>query len=208
MNGNRIINISWSTIIPLLCLFCILAWTNYTDPLKDAPEAGYGHPALSYGYPDLDIGILQVMDDGSRIYVLSSSGNRIVQIYDMGGKYEKTVFFQRMSNNGMFTIATEKNTLFVRDEKRNVYIFSGGEFDRFLKEDEVQKELRHIAFQSGISQSGYVVKNGSVWRVSELESVCVIEGKTVQSQIIATGLFIGFWFALMGVTLYLKSQGK
>lgn len=199
-----------SKLIPLVLFLCIMAWYPRMNPLKDAPQGGYGHPAISDDYPDLDQNqkINQVLDDGSRIYTLSWYGKRLVQVYDMDGNYEKTLFFQSMSNNGQFVIATEEDTLYVQDEKRNVYVFHDGEFVEFLKEDEARKELKHINFNDSHSKSGYIVKNHSVWRVAESGNICIIEGKPLYLRFWEKGWIYVFSLGLMGFLLYMKRRGK
>lgn len=207
MNRRKYFRFQWGTIFPVICILAVLIQSAYSDPLKDAPKGGYGRPAVSKEYSNLHPGIWQVLDDGFRMYVLSSSGERFIQVYDMEGNYEKTLFFQSLSANGKFFIATKENILYVMDEDGNVYIFQGGEFIRFLKDSDAEKELSHIDFRIRDSSGGYIVKNRSVWRISEPENICIIEGETEIGHLTNFSLAVFSALACICITMYLKRRG-
>lgn len=149
----------------------------FTDPLLHAPEGYYGIPTSSTDYPDLSMEIQQVVEDGSRIYVLFASSKRIIQVYDLDGQYQSTLFFYSHYDNGAFQVTTEANTLYVADECENVYVFRDGLFEQFYKEDEAVEHLIDIDFDWRYSSESYMIRNGSVWKKTPNGDVCVVERK-------------------------------
>lgn len=207
MKQPLIYRIRWSSLFPIICIAFAFVLRAHMDPLKYAPQGGYGRPATSDEYPDLDFGIWQVMDDGDRVYVLFSSHSRIIQVYNMEGIYEKTLFFQRQSNNGKFFIATEEGTLYVKDEAGNVYVFYDGEYIRFVRKSEAAKTFSHINFRIMDSSGSYIVKGRSVWRVSEPNNVCIIEGKAELTRFAELSLAVLSGLVCICITRYLERHG-
>ncbi len=162
--------------IIVLCVFIIVTlFLNLKTGISyNAPEAYYGIPAISTDYPNPGLNVMQVVDDGSYVYILYTNNRGIVQVCDLSGNYRKTIFFYSHMNGG-FTLAVEGNTLYVRDERSNVYTFVGGEFDSFLEKQEADKILSHIEFVPRQSFDHYEVKGGSVWRVLPEGKICILK---------------------------------
>lgn len=162
-------------VLVFACICFILVLYYCTDPLIDAPKGYYGVPAVSTNYPQLNMNIQQVVDDGDRIYVLFNSNKRIVQVYDMDGAYQNTLFFYSHYDNGAFSIVANDGVLYVRDEPGNIYVFRNGTFSEFYQEKEIPAYLDSVKFDWRISSEAYEVRDRSVWKVSQEEEVCIID---------------------------------
>lgn len=194
--------------IIVLCVFIIVTlFLNLKTGISyNAPESYYGIPAVSTDFPSPGLDVAQVVDDGSYVYILYTNNRGIVQVCDLSGNYRKTIFFYSHMNGG-FTLAVEGNTLYVRDERSNVYTFVGGEFDSFLEKQEADKILSHIAFIPRKSFDYYEVKGGSVWRVLPEGKICIL--KQSKGARVATSS-IGFivFLAAVGVIGFHRNRKK
>lgn len=164
-------------IIFFALLIVALLTLYFRNPLVNAPKGLYGVPAVSTDYPQLSMNVLQVVEDGSHIYILYNSSTRIVQMYDLEGNYECSFFFYSFPN-GEFILAAEKDTLYVEDERGNVYEFNDGQFKHFYDQNEFSEQLENIQFDRGASSASYSIRNKDVWRTLPEGEICVIEGPT------------------------------
>lgn len=163
--------------IPLiLCLAVLLgvSYFNYRNTVPMIfPERTYGQPVISTDFPELDISIEQVLQDNRYIYVLLHHSNGIVQVYDLEGNYQFSLFFYCHGHGG-FSLALADNTLYVQDMRENVYVFTNGIFQRFVEAADAQMEFTELDFKSRDSSANYEIRENSVWRISEKEDVCIV----------------------------------
>lgn len=193
-------------LVLIISCGCFILIEYFTATLFDAPKGYYGVPAISTDYPDLNMNIQQVVDDGSRIYILFDSYRRIVQVYDLNGKYQHTLFFYSNYDNGVFTVATEENTLYVEDECGNVYIFIDGVFDRFYKTGEASLLLADIEFDWKYSSEQYEIRNGSLWKHTSNGEVCLIEQKSSRTKSISLLLIAVLFVVTLIDLIYRKAE--
>ena len=171
-------------IVLLMALYLVL---NHNQ--TDYPERYYASPVVSTDYPNIDMNIEQVVDDGSYIYVLHHHSNGIVQVYDLDGNYQHTLFFYCHMNGG-FSLAVEDNILYVQDMRQNVYVFREGEFCDFLTKREAEIELSNVRFRSGESSDGYTIRSQSVWKEINGEPVLIIGTPDQDKVLDTTGLLM------------------
>ena len=173
-----------SIVVVLAALIILVSYSN-PNSIGALPEAYYGKPAISTDHPIINKRIEQVLDDGQRMYILYDTNDGIVQVCDTNGAYQYTlVFYSNL--NGAFTIATENQTLYVQDMRENVYIFESGEFEKFLEREEAKTQLKHIRFDPSNVSDKYEVRSGSIWKVSDAEEMCVVEGPSFTNRTINT----------------------
>lgn len=166
---------------PETIIFCILMvalalYYNmyFNSPHKTFPEAYYGEPTVSIEYPQIDISIDQVVEVGQYLYVLHHHSNGIVQVYDLTGAYQHTLFFYCHTKGG-FSLATDGYYLYVEDMRGNVYALKDGEFDHFLEKSEAKKQLVDMDFRSLTSSVNYEIRTNAIWRITEDGEQCIIE---------------------------------
>ena len=160
-----------------VCFLVILLMFTYfeyhTSAHNSFPERYYGRPVVSTDYPEIDISIDQVLHDGKYMYILYHHSNGIVQVCDLDGVYQYTLFFYCHMNGG-FSLAIDGDMLYVQDMRENVYVFLNGLFERFVKKEEVVSELGNIDFKTPMSSTDYEIRENSVWKVAEGNEICVV----------------------------------
>ena len=77
----------------LLVTLLFVGYLHYSSPRSAYPEAYYGKPVVSQEYPQINLSIEQVVEVGQYLYVLHHHSNGIVQVYDLSGTYQHTLFF-------------------------------------------------------------------------------------------------------------------
>ena len=187
----------------ILCLaaLLILSYFRYSRSApKTFPETLYGQPVVSANYENVDSSIEQVLQDDKYIYAMLHHSNGVVQVYDLEGKYQFTLFFYCHTKGG-FSMALVENTLYVQDMRQNVYVFQGGTFQQFVKAEDAKTTFPGLDFRTREISAGYEIQAGCVWRVSGNERVCIIGSPkqpavsfvylTVAFCVIVTVLFLG-----------------
>ena len=145
------------------------------DDTKGLPDAVWGKPVV---FEDDSVmpnsGVEQVVSDGERVYVLYTSRNGVVQVYDYNGTYLYSMrLYAHM--NGAFSMAVDGNMLYIKDYHGDIYAFRNGEFTDFLKNDAadaIKKEIPHSTFEK--NTEGYEVRSGSVWRIEGAIQTCIV----------------------------------
>ena len=131
-------------VIVLIIGVAFLLIFRPNDDTKELPDAIWGRPVQ---FEDDSVmpnsGIEQVVSDGQRVYVLFTSRNGVVQVYDYGGTYLYSVRLYAHSN-GAFAMAVEGNTLYIQDYHGDIYVFKNGEFTEFLKDDAAEDRRAHV----------------------------------------------------------------
>lgn len=108
----------------------------------------------------------QIMEAGDYLYVLPSRYDGFVQVYDLQGSYQHSLFFLE-ANNGAFMMACEDGLLYVQDQRGNVFVFRGNEFLEYVPRKLARDRFSLIKFEWESSTPGYVIRGTDLWRVSE-----------------------------------------
>lgn len=145
------------------------------DDTKGFPDAIWGKPVL---FEDDSVmpnsGIEQVVSDGQRVYVLYTSRNGVVQVYDYDGNYLHSMrLYAHM--NGAFKMAVKDNLLYIQDFHGDMYVFKDGEFTEFLRNDAadaIKEEIPYSTFEK--NTEGYEIRKGSVWRIEGDTRTCIV----------------------------------
>lgn len=154
-------------------LFVLVAITALITNSNKYPEAYYGKPTVSIDYPNLHkSSVEQVLVDENHMYILPHHSNGIIQVCDINGEYEHTMFFYE-NINGSFAMDMVDDVLYVRDNKRNVYVFRDGVFDCFMKKSEAEM-LSYVDFRSGESSPGYEIRGSSIWKITDSGEECIV----------------------------------
>lgn len=114
-------------------------------------------------------GISQIVADEDHIYVLFGTYG-VVQAYTPEGDYQYSVSVYNHSN-GRTNIMAKDGCLYIRDKHHNVYIISDGKFLEFIDNHDANTIKNSRKF--GVSDSDYILKGSSVWRVSD--DACVVK---------------------------------
>lgn len=153
--------------------FAVILQPN--DDTKGLPDAIWGRPVQ---FKDDSVmpnsGIEQVVSDGQRVYVLFTSRNGVLQVYDYSGTYLYSVRLYAHSN-GAFAMAVEGNTLYIQDYHGDIYVFKNGEFTEFLKDDAADAIRDRIPYSNFEKNTeGYEIRKGSVWRIDGESQTCIV----------------------------------
>ena len=194
-------------ILLILCLAVLFggSYFNYCNTVPKAfPERQYAMPVVSTEFPRLNISIEQVLQDDRYIYVLLHHSNGVVQVYDLEGDYQFSLFFYCHGHGG-FSLALADNTLYVQDMRENVYVLKNGEFQCFVEAVDARSVFSELDFKSRDTSSDFEIRSSSVWRISGEEAVCVV-GEPEQAAITATQLIFTACLILLVVFLGIRTR--
>lgn len=159
-------------ICAALCvlLVCLAVMYRSAREAERYPQPYYGVPPVWTAEPG-DYGIHQIADDGSFLYILSDEHNGVVLVFDRDETYLRTMaFYAHM--NGVFRIAAETDTVYVRDMRQNLYVFRDGQFAEFQSKEKAAAILEKLDFDG--NDLGYEIRDGSLWRGENGEETCVL----------------------------------
>lgn len=120
--------------------------------------------------------ITQIIEDDQHIYVLADAKYGVLQIYGNSGEYLQTVCFHRTGFNGTFKIAVYNNSLYVRDNGNNLYIFNELELVDFVTSSHSRSIISDIDFEA--NSPSFEMRKGSLWKISSSGDICIIERPT------------------------------
>lgn len=115
--------------------------------------------------------ITQIVADEECLYVLYNSVH-VVQVFTNEGEPLYSVGFFGHTN-GRSDIAVRDGRLWICDRRYNVYEFQDGAFLNFYPQESAEELRRTLPF--GRSDSGYELRNGDLWLVTEEEERCVLD---------------------------------
>lgn len=157
-----------ATVLTSIILISLIGAQNRND----GPSATYGIPVIYVEELSVDtIRIDSVAEQEGLLYLLDSQRGYI-RVFDLQGQYLRTMLFYDYLN-GEFQIATNAGELYVRDPHGDIYVISGGEFDRFVKRSEIDEIIQTVDFEGG--SDDFYIRFGSVWQYAEPEDICVIK---------------------------------
>ena len=160
-----------------------LGWYFYISEENDSNVHGvYGKPStLIEKYPLAITTIDQIAELNDTLYLLDEHRGCLI-VYDTTGNYKYTIrFLSHLS--GVFSIAVSGEYLYVRDKHWNIYLFQNDTYQEFIKKVDASHILNEIDFEK--SSNNYKVHlNGSVWKESAEENVCVIPNHYVSDNMV------------------------
>ena len=107
----------------------------------------------------------QIVEAGEYLYVLPVDTAGFVQVYDLKGNYQHSLFFLE-ERHGAFMMVYEDGLLYVQDESGDVFVFRDGEFQEYVQRKHAKDRFAHIEFVWQESTPGYVLRGTDLWRVS------------------------------------------
>lgn len=107
----------------------------------------------------------QLIEAGEYLYVLPVNNKGFIQVYDLMGNYQHSLFFLEESK-GAFTMAAEGDTFYVENKSGDVFVFRDGEFQEYVQRKHAKDRFAHIEFVWQESTPGYVLRGTDLWRVS------------------------------------------
>lgn len=167
------------------------------------PVRRYFMPVSSEEFGDQRFtGVSQIVEAGEYLYILPDEHEGFIQVYDLAGNYQHSLFFTE-SMNGAFVMAYEDGLFYVQDETGNVYVFLNGEFQEYVKRETAEERFAHIGFVWRGSTPGYQFRGKDLWRISGGNEALVIHNllsiDTQSASIVLTALLIlGFFWLLAG----------
>lgn len=150
----------------MLCILIINAVASEREHARE-PVRFSSKPVYSTDFGDRKPRTIdQIMEAGDYLYVLPSHYDGFVQVYDLQGSYQHSLFFLE-ANNGAFMMAYEDGLLYVQDQRGNVFVFRGNEFLEYVPRKLARDRFSHIKLEWESSTPGYVIRGTDLWRVSE-----------------------------------------
>lgn len=151
-------------------LICAIVSVLYQQRL---PQTSYGIPALITEPIDIDrCKFLQIVDDGSYLYILSSKPSGCILVFDLEGNY-RCAHLVDHGSKGELQLAADKGTLYVADTQNNIYIFENNEYVEFVPKQKSEDLWMQNDF--GKTHEVYDIRFVSVWRKDIHGDVCVIQ---------------------------------
>lgn len=164
-------------IAVLLAMLVFLQIKEVAEGPK-APMRVLGTPVSSTEFGDETFStVYAVLEVGDFLYVMPSGSNGMLQVYDLNGNYQQSLFFEA-SGKGGFALGADGDVLYVEDINDNVYVFENGEFREFVKEKDAERRFAHIQFRHQGGTPGYEIRSGDLWRVSDGNEVLLISELT------------------------------
>lgn len=190
---------------PVLMVLVLLIWIQMSVAADRTaarePVTLSNAPSYSSDFEDRKSYFIDTLVEfEDRIYILPNSGQGFVQVYDLLGTYQYSMFFLEHRNGGFF-LGTDGEYLYVKDKRSNVFVFQNGQFLRYEKREHAEKR------PAGLWQStpGYEIRGRDLWRVSDDREALIIENLTASAAedydsivlryILPTGLLwiVGSW---------------
>lgn len=107
----------------------------------------------------------QIIEAGEYLYVLPDDTAGFVQVYDLKGNYQHSLFFLK-EPNGVFRMAAEGDTFYFRNQSSDVFVFRDGEFLEYVPWKPARERFAQMDFEKHSSSPGYVIRGTDLWRVS------------------------------------------
>lgn len=159
-------------IIPEILMLMILAIGILAAvPPGELAAPAVGKPVTQTLTEPLHSPITQIVADEECLYVLYNSVH-VVQVFTNEGEPLYSVGFFGHPN-GRSDIAVRDGRLWICDRQHNVYEVQNGAFLNFYPKESAEELRRTLPF--GRSDSGYELRNGDVWLVTEGEERCILD---------------------------------
>ena len=149
----------------MLCILLISAVTSERE-WSGEPVRFSSKPVFSTEFGDRKpYAIDQIIEAGEYLYVLPSDHAGFVQVYDLKGTYQHSLFFLEKRNGG-FSMASEGDIFYFRNQSSDVFVFRNGEFIEYVQWKTARERFPHVDFERQSSTPGYVIRGTDLWRVS------------------------------------------
>lgn len=173
-NHNLTLDEFRADLLFLMLCFLIVSMTISDRERAREPVRFSNRPVFSTEFGDKKpYTVDQITEAGDYLYVLPSAYDGFIQVYDLSGNYQHTLFFQE-EPNGAFMMAAEGDTFYVQDESGDLFVFRNGEFQEYVKRKIAKDRYAHIGFVWQSSTPGYVIRGTDLWRVSADKEELVI----------------------------------
>lgn len=150
----------------MLCILIINAVASERERSEE-PVRFSNRPVFSTEFGDRKpYAVDQIIEAGEFLYVLPDDNDGFVQVYDLKGSYQHSLFFLEESK-GAFTMAAEGDMFYVENQSGDVFVFRNGEFLEYVQRKQAKDRYDHIEFVWQGSTPGYVIRGTDLWRVSE-----------------------------------------
>ena len=168
--GKRNHNLTLDELRPfllflMLCILLISAVTSERERSSE-PVRFSNKPVFSTEFGDRKpYAIDQIIEAGEYLYVLPDDTAGFVQVYDLKGSYQHSLFFLE-ETKGVFRMAAEGDTFYFRNQSSDVFVFRNGEFIEYVQWKTARERFPHVDFERRSSTPGYVIRGTDLWRVS------------------------------------------
>ena len=115
----------------------------------------------------------QIVEAGEYLYILPDEQEGFIQVYDLKGVYQHSLFFTEISN-GVFVMAYEDGLFYVQNQTGDVYVFRDEEFREYVKRTTAKEQFAHIGFVWQGSTPGYKFRGNDLWRISDENEMLLI----------------------------------
>ena len=150
-------------------MLCVLLISTAALDRKHArePVRFSGKPVFSAEFSDRKpYAVDQIIEAGQYLYVLPDDTNGFVQVYDLKGSYQHSLFFLE-ETKGVFRMEAKEDTFYFRNQSGDVFVFQNGEFLEYVPCKLARERFADIDFERQDSSPGYVIRGTDLWRVSE-----------------------------------------
>lgn len=149
----------------MLCILIVSAVKSEREQSRE-PVRFSSKPVFSTEFGDRKpYAVNQLIEAGEYLYILPNDTDGFVQVYDLKGNYQHSLFFLEKPN-GIFSMAAEGDTFYFRNQSSDVFVFQDGEFLEYVPWKSARERFSHINFERHSSSSGYVIRGTDLWRVS------------------------------------------
>ena len=179
---NRKSNLALPLFVIFLIIILFLLFSK-SGSNTETPTAIQGSPEVFVNpIPESFRGYSQIVNDDHFIYMLPDDQKGLIEVYDLEGKYLKSIKVYDADENGAMKIAVAGNTLYICDKYANLYLFDNGIFTSYIPYYKNKELRKSIDFE--VNSTEYYQKNGSLWKGVGDERVCILEGTISSSQIL------------------------
>ena len=149
----------------MLCILLISAVTSERERSSE-PVRFSNKPVFSTEFGGRKpYAVAQIIEAGEYLYVLPSDHAGFVQVYDLKGSYQHSLFFLEEAK-GVFRMAAEGDAFYFRNQSSDVFVFRNGEFIEYVQWKTARERFPHVDFERRSSTPGYVIRGTDLWRVS------------------------------------------
>ena len=150
----------------MLCILIINAVASERERSGE-PVRFSNRPVFSTEFGDRKpYAVDQIIEAGEFLYVLPDDTNGFVQVYDLKGSYQHSLFFLE-ETKGAFRMEAKEDTFYFRNQSGDVFVFQNGEFLEYVPSKLARERFADIDFERQDSSPGYVIRGTDLWRVSE-----------------------------------------
>ena len=165
--GEKNIRVTLDEFRPVLVAMLVLAvifafikegWNSAAEPVTLSNVPSYSTEFENERFYSVDT----LVELGERIYILPGRGRGFVQVFDLDGTYQYSMFFLDHDNGG-FSLGTDGEYVYVRDKRCNIYVFLNDAFLKYERREEAEERPAQI----WESTPGYEIRGQDLWHASD-----------------------------------------